>query len=171
MYEAARGLGRLFLDSTAVTTYYLGGHSRRTVTAYAYYGRTGQAVPQAVILPIDTTATRPPILHPDTITTGGTGDNTGRTPQVALLRMVKVACLGQTLTRHYAYSSCLNTGIYPELTDSGYTALPMEERVEVGGEEIGVATEWGCFAAGGLQRVSWRILHRGDTPGLLRLRP
>lgn len=145
--------GQLFRDSTAVTRYYSGGHNRRTLAVYTYNGRTRQDT-LGVIIPIDTIIDLPDDIVP-------LRPQVVRTASIPLLRSVRQSCHGEQLMHNYLYSSNVDTDFYRQLTDSGYTALPIEESVIVGGDTIKLATSYRHFHSGGLQRDSLRIVYNG----------
>ena len=151
-FEITLQAGRLFRDSTLVTRYFPGGHSRGTLAVYTYDGR----VRHSAIVPTDSL---PLVLRPDTLLPAPPSSD--RTAPIPLLRSLRLKCHGQALTRSYRYSSNIGTDFYRQLTDSGYTALPVEEAVVVGGDTVKVMTSYRCFATGGLQRDSLRILCNG----------
>ncbi|MDY3248499.1 MAG: RHS repeat-associated core domain-containing protein [Prevotella sp.] len=152
-FEITVQAGRLFRDSTAVTHYYPGGHSRRILAAYTYDGRRPRNV-VGPVFPIDSL-----IFLPDTVVP--IRPRPVHESPVPLLRSVCLACQGEKFTRSYLYSSNLDAGFYRQITDSGYTALPVEESVVVGSDTVRLTTSYRHFDTGGLQRDSLRILYNG----------
>ena len=151
-FETTLQSGRRFCDSTAVVHYYPDGHSRRITAVNRYNNR--------LKVPSVDPNTMPPLVElPDTIRPVYSGD--GRESTIPLLKEVSISCMGQRLSRRWLYSSNSLNSFYRQLTDSGYTALPIQERVVTGGDTVTICSSYRIFTQGGLQRDSQHILFNG----------
>ena len=110
--------GRLYRDTTIVTRYFDNGQQRTVTTAFRY-----NDTPTGII---------PPWVSP---VDGFPGDSL-RKSDLRLIQSIKTTCGTHSLNRYFCYTSNLEGARYRAITDSGYIALPVMEKVVADGTDV-----------------------------------